>query len=87
MSNHPNRGWRGRWNVDLPAREARHGPSGLVVRFRRAADAPAWDGSAVNLEEVGAALIERHGAATAGMIARLMREAGEIWAWHKSREH
>lgn len=78
MTSHPNRGWRGRWVVE--GREARHGPSGLVVRFHRAADAAAWDGSAVNADEVGRALIERHGQQDAArMLARLMREAGDIF--------
>jgi hypothetical protein len=79
MTSHPNRGWRGRWIVE--GSEARHGPSGLVVRLHRALDAAAWDGAALNGQEVGAALIERHGQQSAArMLARLMREAGDIFA-------
>lgn len=81
MTSHPNRGWRSRWTVDRAKQEARHGPSGLVVRFYRAPDVPARDGAALNGQEVVAALIERHGQqAAARMLARLMREAGDIFA-------
>ena len=74
MTTHPNRGWRSRWTVDRARSEARHGPSGLVVRFRGP------DGTAVNGPEVGAALIDRHGQpAAARMLARLMREAGDVF--------
>lgn len=79
MTSHPNRGWRGRWTVDTAAGEARHGPSGLVVRFDAHSEG-GWQGAAVNLDEVGQALIERHGQADAArMLARLMREAGDIF--------
>lgn len=79
MTSHPNRGWRSRWVVR--GREATHGPSGLVVRFRPASDAPgAHDGEAVNAAEVSSALVERHGLTAAGrMLARLMREAGDAY--------
>ena len=80
MTSHPNRGWRSRWVVDRAKLEARHSPSGLVVRFRRARDVPAWDGEATNGETVGAALIARHGQrAAVRILARLMREAGDIF--------
>lgn len=60
--------------------EARHGPSGLVVRFQRAADAAAWDGQALNGDEVAKALTEVHGLPAASrMLSRLMREAGDIF--------
>lgn len=71
MSNHPNRGWRGRWVVDLAAGEARHGPSGLVVRFPGA--------QAVNAEEVRQALQERHGAAAVPAFTKLMVQAAQIY--------
>lgn len=81
MTSHPNRGWRNRWAVDRAKQEARHGPSGLVVRFYRAPDVPAWDGAALNGQEVGVALVERHGQqAATRMLARLMREAGDIFS-------
>ena len=54
-----------------------------MVRFTRAADdARAWDGAvpAEVLAEVERALLARHGQpATARQLARLMREAGEIY--------
>jgi hypothetical protein len=78
MSNHPNRGWRGRWAVY--GQEARHGPSGLVLRFERAPDSAAWDGSPVNGDEVAQALVAAHGRdAASRMLARLMREAGDVF--------
>ncbi len=78
MTSHPNRGWRGRWVVS--GDEARHGPSGLVVRFAPALDADALDGEAVNGHEVARALAARHGRSeVARMLARLMREAGDVW--------
>ena len=73
--------------MDREKQEARHGPSGLIVRFHRAPDAPAWDGHAVNADAVGRALIERHGQqAAARMLARLMREAGDIYTETMSHE-
>lgn len=76
MTNHPNRGWRGRWIVS--GDEARHNSSGLIVRFRRV-DGGA-DGKAINGQEVAQALIEIHGLDAAGkMLTRLMREAGDIF--------
>lgn len=64
----------------MSGNEARHGPSGLVVRFQRAADAAAWDGQAVNGQEVAEGLIRAHGRdAARRMLARLMREAGDIF--------
>lgn len=82
MTSHPNRGWRSRWTVDTVRREARHGPTGLVVRFARAADDPAaLDGEAVNDSEIAEALAERHGLhAAARMLARLLREAGDVYS-------
>ncbi len=80
MTSHPNRGWRSRWTVDRAKQEARHGPSGLVVRFARH-DEGGWQGDAANGQEVAQALIERHGHhAAVRMLARLMREAGDIYS-------
>lgn len=85
MTSHPNRGWRGRWVVE--GREARHGPSGLVVRFERAPDAAAWDGEPVNGQEVFQALRAAHGEHEAiRMLTRLMREAGDIFQERTNRE-
>ncbi len=81
---HPNRGWRSRWTVDREKWEARHGPSGLVVRFAPAGPGE-WDGAAVNAEEVARALIELHGSRAAQMLARLMRESGQLWSERDGR--
>jgi hypothetical protein len=79
MTAHLNRGWRSRWSVDLQKGEARHGPTGLVVRFVRRDDG--WDGQSPNVDEVFAALKsttpEKHLAST---LARLMRQAGDIFS-------
>ncbi len=84
MSNHPNRGWRGRWTVQ--GQDARHGPSGLVVRFLPHPEG-GFEGLPTNGQEVAQALIELHGRDAAGkMLARLMREAGDIFQ-EKNNEH
>ncbi len=76
--NHPNRGWRSRWVVQ--GHEARHLPSGLVVRFERAQGVAAWDGHPTNGQEAFQALREAHGPEEAArMLARLLREAGDIF--------
>lgn len=79
MTSHPNRGWRSRWSVDLQKSEAHHGPTGLVVRFVRSGDG--WDGNSQNIDEVFAALKSttpaKHLAST---LARLMRQAGDIFS-------
>jgi hypothetical protein len=79
MTAHPNRGWRSRWSVDLQKMQAHHGPTGLVVRFVRHGDG--WDGQSPNVYEVFAALKSttpaKHLAST---LARLLREAGDIFS-------
>jgi hypothetical protein len=56
------------WTIDLDRMEARH-ISGLLVRFRPAADTPgAWDGEAIGA--LPASMNETN-------AARLMREAGD----------
>ena len=78
MSNQPNGGCKGRWVVQ--GREARHGPSGLVVSFRRTPTDDGWDGEPTNGETVAQALIAAHGFQEASrMLTRLMREAGDIF--------
>lgn len=78
MTNHPNRGWRSRWTVDSVRCEARHGPSGLVVRFQPHPEG-GWAGEPTNGEDVFAGIVQVHGDRAASMVARLMREAGEIF--------
>ncbi len=72
--------WQARWQVDTAACEARH-DSGLVMRFARAGDdAHAWNGEPVNADETLRALLARHGPHNAPqMLARLAREAGEVY--------
>lgn len=80
--------WHQRWKVDLSACTATH-DSGLVVQFKQAEDDPrAWDGSAVNSEAWFAGIkdtmppqdLSKH-------VARLMREAGEVYQWQLKKRH
>ena len=82
MTNHPNRGWRGRWTVT--GDEARHGPSGLVVHFHRVEGA--WDGEATNGQDVYIALRAAGTQNIDRMLARLMREAGDIFSERQDHE-
>lgn len=82
MTSHPNRNWRSRWAVG--GQEARHLTTGLIVRFERAQGAGAWDGQATNAQEVLQALQAAGSPDIARTLARLMREAGEIFA---ERQH
>jgi len=76
MTNHPNRNWRQCWTVDLEAREARH-IDGFVFRFERAEDDPrAWDGKCITCPP-DIVSFDR------GQLARIAREAGEIWSESK----
>lgn len=79
MSNHPRRGWRGRW--EFVGRDLRHKPTGLLVNFKRAPDDPtAWDGKPSNLDEVVAELSKSEPIEeVAKSLARLIREAGELF--------
>lgn len=80
MSNHPNRNWRSRWTVDLEAATATH-QNGLVVRFAPAEDEPgAYDGEVIAGLE---ALAGMDGQA----LARLMREAGDIYVEARHGRH
>ena len=84
MVNHPNRGWRSRWTVQ--GCEAKHGPSGLVVRFQREAcggmiaEAGAWYGRATNAQEVFQSLRTAGTQDIERVLSRLMREAGDIFS-------
>ena len=71
--------WHKRWTVDLPAASATH-DSGLVMVFAPHQEG-GWDGRAINPNEVFDKLAETHGAGNAQqMMARLAREAGDVWA-------
>jgi hypothetical protein len=70
----------------VQGREAKHGPSGLVVRFLPHPDG-GWDGTPANGQEIAQALIELHGRDVAVQtLTRLMREAGDIFQ-EKNNEH
>lgn len=62
---------------------------GLVVRFTAAVDDPAaLDGKSPNAQAIGNQLIAAHGAtAAANVLARLMREAGEIYQRALEQQH
>jgi len=79
MTSHPNRGWRGRWAVDLAKMEARHGPSGLVVRFQPHPEG-GWSGQSPNAQEVFRALKAAGTKDLERTLARLLREAGDIFS-------
>lgn len=79
MTTHPNRGWRSRWTVDRAKQEARHGPSGLVVKFQPHPDG-GWTGESPNMQEVFAALQKSGTQHLDRVLARLLREAGDIYA-------
>jgi len=76
VTSHPNRGWRGRWTVG--ADTATHGPSGLVVRFQPHPEG-GWSGDSPNVREVFAALKSAGTKDIDRVLARLMREAGDIF--------
>ena len=72
MTNHPNRGWRSRWAVDLEAGTASH-RDGWVFAFAPADDDPtATDGRCIATPDAGEAQMAH--------VGRIAREAGEIFA-------
>lgn len=71
MTNHPNRNWRSRWRVNLSAGCATHIPTGITVTFN------GGDGKCRDLDRLNEMI--RSGAIKAGHVARLMREAGDIY--------
>lgn len=80
--------WQLEWAVDLVADTATH-TSGLVVQFKPADDAPgAHDGRAVNAGQVAGDLLVKHGPHNVPqMLARLMREAGEVYTEARRDRH
>lgn len=71
--------WQTRWRVDMPARSAVH-ESGLIVRFSAPDRYGGADGEPVNSQEWLDQAIKKHGGHNIGpMLARLMREAGQIY--------
>lgn len=80
MVNHPNRGWRSRWTVDLESATATH-RDGWVFRFTAAEDQPgAFDGACVGQPSP---LTGTHLA----NAARIAREAGDIYIEARHGRH
>ncbi|QGM80680.1 hypothetical protein [Otariodibacter oris] len=46
MANHPNRSWKGKWDVDLEKRLATH-EDGWVFQFVKAEEKGVWDGKLI----------------------------------------
>lgn len=80
MANHPNRGWRSRWTVDLSACTATH-RDGWVFQFAIAEDDPdAIDGQCIGQPEP---LTAEHIAGA----ARIAREAGDAYVEARNKRH
>lgn len=72
MANHPNRGWRSRWTVDIESSTATH-RDGWVFKFTPDEDDPgAFDGDCIGQPEP---LTPEHIA----QAPRIAMEAGEIY--------
>lgn len=83
MSNHPNRNWARRWQINVAARTATH-ENGLVVRFTPSADG-GYDGEVL----AGMPALSRDAAVAqsqAQRLTRLLREAGEAYAKAAGRD-
>ena len=63
----------------MGADSATHGPSGLVVRFQPHPEG-GWSGASPNIQEVFSALKAAGTKDLERVLARLMREAGDIFA-------
>lgn len=80
MTNHPNRGWRSRWSIDLETATATH-RDGWVFKFSHAADqAGAFDGKCVAQPSP---MTHEHMA----KASRIAREAGDIYIEARHGRH
>lgn len=81
MTNHPNRGWRSRWSVDLETATATH-RDGWVFKFSPATDGTlgAHDGQCIAHPEP---LTQAHAAAA----IRIASEAGDIYVEAREGRH
>lgn len=80
MTNHPNRGWRSRWTIDLEAATATH-RDGWVFKFSPVDGEPgAFDGECV---EQPSPLTQEHLA----QASRIAREAGDIYIDARNARH
>ena len=80
MANHPNRGWRARWSIDLETATATH-RDGWIFRFTPVAGEPgAFDGACVGQPSP---LTQEH----ITQAARAAREAGDIYIEARNDRH
>ena len=80
MANHPNRGWRSRWTVDLERSTATH-RDGWVFRFTPVdGEVGVFDGDCVGWPEP---LTAEHQA----QAARIAREAGDAYVEARNARH
>ena len=75
MTNHPNRNWRKRWTVDLSTCSATHAPTGVIINYTR--DDDGWEGKCQDLALVNRLLSDKE--INADQLARIMREAGDVY--------
>lgn len=80
MVNHPNRGWRSRWSIDLGAATATH-RDGWVFKFSSVDGEPGvFDGECI--EQPSPLTPER-----LAQVARVAREAGDIYIEARNARH
>lgn len=79
MANHPNRNWRRKWHADLTTGMVAH-ESGLAVRYQDGTG-EIVAGLPILSTDADQALDQ------ARRLARLLKEAGDIYQQHKDQEH
>lgn len=80
MANHPNRGWRSRWSINLETATATH-RDGWVFKFASVDDEPgAFDGKCI---EQPSPMTPEH----LSKAARVAREAGDIYIEARNARH
>lgn len=79
MTNHPNRGWRSRWSINLESATATH-RDGWVFKFDPAPAAGVFDGSCIGHPQP---LTPEH----IKNAARIAREAGDIYIEARKGRH
>lgn len=83
MTNHPNRGWRKRWVVNTAQRTATH-QSGLTVQFDAQPDEEGGINGRVISSLPTLSADRAQAQRQANTLARLLREAGEIYQERKN---